>query len=51
MNEADIYVRDHLLIQFMVNYYVEYTSDDVETIYQEWINWLKEQEEKHAERS
>ena len=50
MNEADIYVRDHLLIQFMVDCYIEYTSD-VETIYQEWINWLKKQEEKHAERS
>lgn len=51
MDEADIYVRDHLLIQFMVDcYYIEYTNY-VETIYQEWINWLKNQEEKHAERS
>lgn len=42
MDEADIYVRDHLLIQFMVNFYTEYVSEDIEEIYRDWIQWLKE---------
>lgn len=50
MDEAEIYVRDHLLIQFMrmhlLNNSVVYASD-VENDYDKWIEWLKEMEENH----
>lgn len=57
--ESDIYVRDQLLIQFMLNRMDEYSTkmkmmkflDIEEDIYEEWIKWLKEMEERHAERS
>lgn len=48
--EADSYVRDHLLIEFMIERkYHPFT--DVEDMYSDWKEWLKESEEKNAERS
>ena len=48
--EADLYVRDHLLIGIMIEHrYHPFT--DIEDIYSDWESWLKEQEEKHAEGS
>lgn len=50
VKEADQYVRDHLLIEFMMEYYLK-CSGDVEDIYHEWKEWLKEREAQNAERS
>ena len=47
VREADQYVRDHLLIEFMMEYYLE-CCGDVEDIYHEWREWLKEREENHG---
>lgn len=51
--DSDIYVRDHLLIQFMIHYMTcyNYYHTDIEEVYKEWQKWLKEQEEKHDEGS
>ena len=46
MDEAEIYVRDHLLIEFMQLYFIE-NEYEIEYLYKEWIEWLKRQEEKH----
>lgn len=42
--EADICVRDHLLIEWMLDFMnFTYTKvDQVESVYSCWINWLKE---------
>ena len=50
VTEADVYVRDHLLIQYMILYYLD-SDIEVEELYDNWINWLKKQEEKNDERS
>lgn len=49
MNESDAYVRDHLLIQWMLDFLsFDYNKDvEIEKIYKLWIEWLKEMEEKH----
>ena len=39
MNESEIYTRDHLLIQFMLEN--GYSSIDVEKVYKDWLTWLK----------
>ena len=49
--ESDIYVRDMLLIQFMKEYQIYHDIDSIEDAYEDWIEWLKEMEERHAERS
>lgn len=49
--ESDIYVRDMLLIQFMKEYQINHDIDTIEVAYEDWIEWLKEMEERHAERS
>lgn len=46
MTESDAYVRDHLLIQFMDRFYCRYHIN-IESVYAEWTEWLKEMEEKH----
>lgn len=46
MDEAEIYVRDHLLIEFMQLYFIE-DEFEIEYLYKEWIEWLKRQEENH----
>ncbi len=46
MDEAEIYVRDHLLIEFMQLYFIE-NEYEIENLYKEWIDWLKRQEENH----
>lgn len=53
LSNSDVYVRDHLLIQFMVHYMTHYNiyNTDIEEVYQEWIKWKKEQEERHDEGS
>lgn len=62
MDEAEIYVRDHLLIEFMQLYFIEneygvgelldrrkkmYEPTMIENLYKEWIEWLKKMEENH----
>ena len=47
--ESDIYVRDQLLIQFMCSSFDERLT--IEEYYDRWLKWLKEMEERHAERS
>ena len=46
MDEAEIYVRDHLLLQFVMDCYIE-DPIEIEELYKEWINWLKYREGKH----
>lgn len=46
MTESDAYVRDHLLIQFMDRFYSRYNTN-IEAVYAEWMEWLKQQEENH----
>ena len=48
--DSDIYMRDHLLIQFMLNFYSD-VNVETESVYEAWINWLKEMEAQHDERS
>lgn len=50
LSDADVYVRDQLLIQFMLNRYVDDVLE-VEEVYKEWQKWLKEQEARHDKRS
>ena len=40
ITDSDAYVRDHLLIQFMLDYYVEDVVD-VESVYKDWKNWVR----------
>lgn len=56
ITEADIYVRDHLLIQWMIDYYMPIAhkqkgKEDFEDIYECWIAWLNIKEDMHAKRS
>ena len=49
MNESETYIRDHLLIQFMLENYIYTsvilengcTSTDVEKVYRDWLTWLR----------
>ena len=50
MNDSEAYVRDHLLIEFMLDYYVE-DIVEIEDVYKEWMEWLKRQVTKHGQRS
>lgn len=43
--QADAYVRDHLLIQYMMWKFGKACMLDIEDIYDEWIKWLEEKEE------
>lgn len=56
MTESDAYVRDHLLIQFMLHNYSPISFADQgkrfeEDIYHRWILYLKELEAKHDKGS
>lgn len=59
MGESEIYIRDHLLIQFMISTFYHPEMKDVERVYELWIEWLNEkhkeifgpEEENHDERS
>lgn len=42
--QADAYVRDHLLIQYMMWKFGKACMLDIEDIYDEWIKWLEEKE-------
>lgn len=42
--QADAYVRDHLLIQYMMWKFGKTCMLDIEDIYDEWIKWLEEKE-------
>lgn len=42
--QADAYVRDHLLIQYMMWKFGKACMLDIEDIYDEWIKWLEENE-------
>lgn len=49
MDASDIYVRDHLLIQWLMeDTYGESPKEEIEIMYSRWIEWLEEQEAKHA---
>lgn len=53
---SDAYVRDHLLIQFMLENYAPISFSEqgnkfVEDIYRKWEDWLHEMEERHDKRS
>ena len=48
--EAEIYVRDHLILEFMATFYCE-NHIEIEEVYDHWISWLEEMEGQHAERS
>lgn len=50
MNDSEAYVRDHLLIEFMLDCYVD-TPIKIEDVYKEWMEWLKRQVTKHEQRS
>ena len=55
MRKSETYVRDHVLIQFMIMNYAPISFSEkgdrfIEEIYQDWINWLKEMEEKHDQQ-
>lgn len=46
--ESEIYVRDHLLIQWLMeDTYGESPKEDIEIMYSRWIEWLKEMEGNH----
>ena len=47
VREADQFVRDHLLIEFMKEYYMASVCCNVEDIYEKWKYWLKKKEEEH----
>lgn len=53
MDESDIYVRDHLLIQWILDFLAfDYSKDtDIEKIYRLWIDWLRRTEVKNDKRS
>lgn len=44
VKQADAYVRDHLLIQYMMWKFGKACMLDIEDIYDEWIKWLEEKE-------
>ena len=45
MNDSELYVHDHLLIQFMLENYAPISASGslyvVETAYKEWLAWSK----------
>lgn len=45
MNKSEIYTRDYLLIQFMLDYYCD-GPDEAEDVYKDWIWWLKTKEKR-----
>ena len=49
IREADLYVRDNLLIQWMLNFlnidHEQHTN--IEDIYHMWLDWLHEKEAEH----
>ena len=54
MDKADIYVRDHLLIEWMIEYVYSHMDDKpepIEYIYKKWIDYISKEEAKHAEGS
>lgn len=56
MDKSDVYVRDHLLIEFMIYNYAPLSFSErgkkfIEDVYGEWKNYLKYLEVEHAKRS
>lgn len=58
MTKSDAYVRDHLLIQFMLENYSPLSMGDrstykpfVEDIYDRWTLYLRAKEREHGKRS
>ena len=49
-SESDVYVREHLLIQFMSLFYCS-DNIEIEKVHDDWIEWLNDKEKEHAERS
>jgi hypothetical protein len=55
MMKKELYVRDHLLIQFMLLHYAPISFSEqgkrfIEDIYKDWVLYLKELEESHASK-
>lgn len=53
MDDSEKYIRDHLLIQFMLDCYCDGTYE-IEKVYKDWTWWLKTKEKndgKNEERS
>ena len=50
MTKAEVYVRDHLLLQFVFTMF-NHPEARIEEVYKEWINWLKYEEKKHGKGS
>lgn len=58
LKESDAYVRDHLLIQWLIendhkliDSVTGHPRITIEDIYERWIEWLKEKEVEHDKRS
>lgn len=52
IKEADAYVRDHLLIQWMMGHlYLFDRRSTIEEIYQEWYDYILKKEAEHDKRS
>ena len=50
--EADAYVRDHLLIEWMLEFLCfDRANMEIEWIYNEWKTYISEREAEHAKRS
>lgn len=52
---SEIYVRDHLLIQWLIENIHKYIDNvtgkqriEIEDIYKDWIKWRTEKEEAHG---
>ena len=50
MTESEIYVRDHLLLQFVFTMFY-HPNANIEEVYKLWIEWLEEKEKEHDKRS
>ena len=48
--EADAYVRDHILIEWMLEF-LNFDHDNIEWVYSEWKAYISEREAEHAKRS
>ncbi len=47
--EADAYVRDHLLIEWLCEYF-KITHVDIERYYDDWIEWLNRHDRYYDDR-
>lgn len=53
MNNSELYTRDHLLIQFMLDNYAPISMNGnvfVERAYKEWVTWAKMLKKKEEQK-